>query len=104
MLILASAEKGPTWSYKFPAAYSISNIYFGTDSFRRVEVLGDHLSFDHNAFFPQRLLLLLVQVHIHLESQEEGGKEKQKGVGLEGENKVFWDKEIARWKICRLKH
>lgn len=37
---------------KFPSAHCISIIYFGTYSFRRVEVLGDHLSFDHNVFFP----------------------------------------------------
>lgn len=55
-------------------------VYFCTNSFRSVEVLGDHLSFDHNVFFPQRLLLLLIQVHIHLE-----GKRTEKS-----KKKVSW--------------
>lgn len=50
---------------------SVENIYFCTNSFRSVEILGDHLSFDHNVFLPQRLLLLLIQIHIQLQRQEE---------------------------------
>lgn len=53
------------------------NFSFCTNSFRSVEVLGDHLSFDHNVFLPQRPLLLLIQVHIQLEKQEERNKQKQ---------------------------
>lgn len=52
--------------------------YFRTNGFRSVEVLGDHLSFDHNVFFPQRLLLLLIQVHIQLEIQEKDRSKQKK--------------------------
>lgn len=52
-------------------------VYFCTNSFRSVEILGDHLSFDHNVFFPQRLLLLLIQVHIHLERKRTEKRKKK---------------------------